>query len=68
MSASETFSPVGYSVVTRGACTLRPVVVVVCPIKSNIRSKERNGQPAQVLLISLNKQCSIGFHLEVPGG
>jgi hypothetical protein len=31
-------------------------------------SRERNGQPARVLLISLNKRCSMVFRLEVPVG
>ena len=47
---------------------VKPVVVVVFPIKLIIVSIETKGFPLQLIEIKLNILCSILFHLLVPGG
>jgi len=42
--------------------------VTVPAMQRTIVSKLRRGTPAQFTLMALNNRCSIGFHLEQPGG
>ena len=59
--------PVGYWSVSR-ARTVRPVVVVVAPIRSTMIWWLVRGRPRQFRVIWENSRCSILFHLLVPGG
>ena len=48
--------------------TVRPVAVVVAPIRSTIIWWLFSGRPRQFMVIWENSRCSILFHLLVPGG
>src|SRR4030095_9998522 len=63
-----TFRPVEYWLVSRAAVILRPVLVVVFPIKLTMTERLSRGLPRQLLVIWQNIRCSILFHLLVPGG
>src|ERR1035437_807456 len=62
------FMPIGELPSSSSAITLRPVVVVVAPMRLRIVSWLGRGLPCQFLVIWENKRCSILFHLLVPGG
>ena len=47
---------------------MRPVRVVVAPIRLMIVSSEMSGLARQLRLMKLKRRCSILFHLLVPGG
>ena len=68
ISAWGTFSPVSYFWRMYRASTRKPESVFVVRMKWSAVRKFRRGSPAQFLLISENNRCSIGFHLEAPGG
>src|ERR1035437_4551088 len=50
------------------AVTLRPVVVVVAPMRLRIVSWLVRGLPCQFRVLWEYRRCSILFHLLVPGG
>ena len=54
--------------VSNSALILKPLRVVVLPIKLTITSCVNNGFPRQFCVIYANIRCSILFHLLVPGG
>ena len=47
---------------------VRPVVVVVAAMRLMMTSWLTSGLPRQLMLMKLNRRCSILFHLLVPGG
>src|SRR3954452_25216876 len=48
--------------------TVSPLVVVVAAIRSTTAAWLMSGRPRQFWVMWQNKQCSILFHFEVPGG
>src|SRR3974377_2553321 len=60
--------PFGYSVSSRCARTVRPVLVGVAALVSTITSWLVSGLPRQLMEMWANNRCSILFHLLVPGG
>src|SRR6266849_157988 len=47
---------------------VRPVFVVVFPMRLTTVTRSRSGRPRQFLEMKLNMRCSILFHLLVHGG
>ena len=68
MRALVTVIPVRYVSECSTASTVRPALVVVPRMAARNNSQVRSGVPAQLPLMKLNRRCSIGFHLLVPGG
>jgi hypothetical protein len=67
-SSSETLILVGQLPVSRTSCTVRPMLVVVAPIRSTITPWLTKGRPRQFMLMCANRRCSILFHLLVADG
>ena len=59
--------PLGYSLVSSSAVTLRPVAVVTAAIVLTTTSWLTRGRSFQAREIWENSRCSILFHLLVPG-
>src|SRR3990170_1428465 len=68
ISASPTFTPFWYSLVSSPLRTFRPVRVVVAAIRFTTVSWLTSGLPRQFWVMALKSRCSILFHLLVPGG
>lgn len=66
--ASVTLTPVLYAFLTKWARTRSPVEVPVVRRYFRMVSQLSRGRPAQFLLISQNRRCSMGFHFDVAGG
>ena len=65
---SVIWMPVGYWASSRWLTTERPVWVVVVAMQLRMVWNESRGCPAQFLLISLKRRCSMGLYLEQPAG
>src|SRR5512135_514708 len=65
---SVTSRPTGYVPPSSSALISSPVFVVVLPIRLTTTSRFTNGRPRQFSVMWQNSQCSILFHLLVPGG
>src|SRR6266536_542485 len=60
--------PIGYLPVSNAAWIVKPVLVLVLPIRFTTTSWLVSGLPRQFAVIGQNMRCSILFHLLVPGG
>src|SRR5215213_5259057 len=68
ISASDTVTPLGERFGSSSHRTLRPVRVVVAPIRSTMTRELTSGVARQFWLMNANSRCSIAFHFEGPGG
>ena len=66
--AFETLRPLGYWPAPMAQASVRPLLVVVAATSWTITLQVSSGLPRQFRVRHENMQCSMRFHLLVPGG